>query len=84
MIGNILAKVIGTQNEREVKRLRPSVAEINALEPTIQSLTDEGIQALQLAFVLRADDLGEQFLDHLESGSKRGYPMILSGNRGLW
>src|ERR671912_2298572 len=40
MIGQLLAKVIGTQNEREIKRLRPAVAEINALEPQIQPLTD--------------------------------------------
>src|SRR3970040_1479561 len=41
MIGQLLAKVIGTQNDREIKRLRPRVADINALEPQIQSLTDE-------------------------------------------
>ncbi|HVZ21067.1 MAG TPA: DEAD/DEAH box helicase, partial [Vicinamibacterales bacterium] len=50
MIGNILAKVIGTQNEREVKRLRPLVAEINALEPAIQSLTDEQIRHKTVEF----------------------------------
>ena len=30
MLGQLLTKVIGTQNERELKRLRPAVAEINA------------------------------------------------------
>jgi preprotein translocase subunit SecA len=45
MIGKILAKVIGTQNEREIKRLRPLVAEIGALEPQIQVLTDEQLRA---------------------------------------
>ena len=45
MIGQLLAKVIGTQNEREIKRLRPRVAEINALEPVIQALTDEQLRA---------------------------------------
>ena len=45
MIGQLLAKVIGTQNEREIKRLRPLVAEINALEPTIKPLTDEQLRA---------------------------------------
>ena len=30
---------------------------------------DERVEALELAFILRADDLREQFLDHLESGS---------------
>src|SRR5512138_896469 len=44
MLGQILAKVIGTQNEREIKRLRPLVAEIGALEPQIQALTDEQLR----------------------------------------
>jgi preprotein translocase subunit SecA len=44
MIGQLLAKVIGTQNEREIKRLMPRVAEINALEPQIQALSDEQLR----------------------------------------
>jgi preprotein translocase subunit SecA len=44
MIGQLLAKVIGTQNEREIKRLRPEVAEISALEPQIQPLSDEQLR----------------------------------------
>src|SRR5918993_468824 len=44
MIGQLLAKVIGTQNEREIKRLRPAVAEISSLEPQVQSLTDEQLR----------------------------------------
>jgi len=44
MLGQILAKVIGTQNEREIKRLRPLVGEIGALEPQIQALTDEQLR----------------------------------------
>ena len=45
MIGQLLAKVIGTQNEREIKRLRPLVAQISALEPQIQTLTDGQLRA---------------------------------------
>ena len=40
LVNTILAKVIGTQNERDLKKLRPVVAEINALEPDIQRLSD--------------------------------------------
>ena len=50
MIGQLLAKVIGTQNEREIKRLQPRVVEINALEPAIQSLTDEQLRAKTVEF----------------------------------
>src|SRR5687767_3436562 len=56
MIGQLLAKVIGTQNEREIKRLRPLVAEINALEPTIKPLTDEQLRAKTTEFRQRLAD----------------------------
>ncbi len=32
MLGTLLAKVIGTQNERELKRIAPLVVAVNALE----------------------------------------------------
>ena len=50
MLQTLLAKVVGTQNERELKRLRPLVAEINALEPMIQSLSDEQLRAKTTEF----------------------------------
>jgi preprotein translocase subunit SecA len=56
MIGQLLAKVIGTQNEREIKRLRPGVAEISALEPQIQALTDEQLRAKTEEFRKRVAD----------------------------
>jgi preprotein translocase subunit SecA len=56
MIGQLLTKVIGTQNEREIKRLRPSVAEINALEPTIQPLSDDQLRAKTVEFRQRIAD----------------------------
>jgi preprotein translocase subunit SecA len=40
MINTLLAKVIGTQNERELKRLRPIVARVNELESATTSLSD--------------------------------------------
>ena len=36
MIGYIVKKFIGSKNEREVKRLRPLVAKINAFEAELQ------------------------------------------------
>src|SRR4051812_4419594 len=45
MIGNILAKVVGTKNDRELKRLWPKVASIGALEPQMQKLTDGELRA---------------------------------------
>ena len=45
MIGKVLAKIFGTQNERDLKRMRPLVEQINALEPEMQQLTDEQLRA---------------------------------------
>jgi preprotein translocase subunit SecA len=45
LIGKLAAKVFGTQNERDVKRIRPLVEEINALEPQMQALGDEQLRA---------------------------------------
>ncbi|MEZ5285488.1 MAG: preprotein translocase subunit SecA [Vicinamibacterales bacterium] len=50
MFGQILAKVIGTSNDRELKRLRPIVEQINALEPDIQALDDAGLKAKTAEF----------------------------------
>src|SRR5450759_3711066 len=45
VIDKALAKIFGTANERELKRLGPAVLEINALEPAITGLPDEGLHA---------------------------------------
>ena len=50
MLGTLLAKVIGTQNERELKRLRPLVDQVNALEPSIKPLSDEQLRAKTAEF----------------------------------
>jgi preprotein translocase subunit SecA len=44
MIGFIVKKFIGSKNEREVKRLRPLVAKINAFEAELQALPDEALR----------------------------------------
>jgi preprotein translocase subunit SecA len=44
MLDTILAKVFGTQNERELKKIRPIVEIINALEPSVQGLTDQALR----------------------------------------
>src|ERR671931_618917 len=50
MLDTLLAKVVGTQNERELKRLRPIVAQVNALEPSVQALADEQLRAKTTEF----------------------------------
>ena len=40
-----LKKIVGTKNERDLKRLRPLVGRINELEQELQSLSDEALKA---------------------------------------
>ncbi|OOS23020.1 preprotein translocase subunit SecA [Moraxella pluranimalium] len=44
MLAKIVGAVIGTKNERELKRMRKAVAKINALEPSIQVLSDDELR----------------------------------------
>jgi preprotein translocase subunit SecA len=44
LINALAAKIFGTKNEREVKRLTPQVEAINALEPEMQKLSDEQLR----------------------------------------
>ncbi|RMG43626.1 MAG: preprotein translocase subunit SecA [Acidobacteria bacterium] len=55
MIQKILGKIIGTKNERELRRLQPLVAAINELEPKIRALTDEQLRAKTAEFRTRLD-----------------------------
>src|SRR4029079_384859 len=50
MLDTLLAKVVGTQNERELKRLRPIVGEVGALEPTTQAFSDEQLRSKTIEF----------------------------------
>src|SRR5216110_107962 len=50
MLDTLLAKVVGTQNERELKRLRPIVAAVNAFESAIQARTDDQLRGKTAEF----------------------------------
>jgi preprotein translocase subunit SecA len=53
MVDAILAKIFGTRNEREIKKMRPIVAAINDLEPAIQQLSDAELAAKTQEFKQR-------------------------------
>jgi preprotein translocase subunit SecA len=51
-----MAKVFGTHNEREVKKLLPRVERINALEPEVRKLTDAELRSKTGEFRLRVQE----------------------------
>ncbi|MBF8297709.1 MAG: secA [candidate division NC10 bacterium] len=44
MFMKLMSKVVGTKNERELKRIQPMVVAINELEPAMKSLTDDDLR----------------------------------------
>ena len=50
MLGKILAKTFGSKNDRLIKMYRKIVKSINALEPTIEPLSDEELKAKTVEF----------------------------------
>src|SRR6266581_4183401 len=56
MFGLILGKIFGTKHERDVKRMRPAVAAINALEPAMQELSDPALRGKTDEFRKRLAD----------------------------
>ena len=45
MIGSLIKKIVGSKNERELKRIQPIIQRINQIEPKILPLSDEQLRA---------------------------------------
>ncbi len=56
MIRGLVKKIVGSKNERELKKLQPLVAQVNALEPDLEALTDAQLQAKTAEFRQRLKD----------------------------
>ena len=73
----VLAKVLGSKNERELKRLRKIVDKINALEPDFVSLSDAQLKDKTNEFKQRLkqgetlDDILPEAFAAIREGSKR-------------
>jgi preprotein translocase subunit SecA len=81
MITWALKKILGTSHEREVKRLRPKVEAINALEPKISALSDAQLVAKTAEFKQKLengatlDDILVEAFAVCREGGKRALKM---------
>ncbi len=64
MVSNLLTKVLGSKNERELKKIQPVVEKTNAFEPRIQTMSDEDLKAQTQRFKDRLNN-GEPLDDLL-------------------
>ena len=69
MIDKVLTAIFGSKHERDVKRMLPIVADINALEPEISSLTDDQLRERTQQFRERLKPVVEAV-----DGAKREVP----------
>ena len=73
----LLKAIFGTKNDREVKRMRKTVAKINALEPEYEKLSDEELRGKTEEFKKRLtngetlDDILVEAFAVVREGSKR-------------
>lgn len=81
MFANVLTKIFGSRNDRLLKQLRKEVNKINALEPAIEALSDEELQAKTIEFKERVsqneslDDLLVEAFAVVREASKRVFGM---------
>src|SRR4051794_29099797 len=60
MLQTLLAKVIGTQNERDLKKLRPIVDAVAVYEPAFKALSDDELRAKTVEFRNRIAPFAEK------------------------
>jgi preprotein translocase subunit SecA len=56
MFFDVLTRLFGSKNERELKRLQPLVAAVNELEPKMKALDDDGLKGQTTQFKQRLDN----------------------------
>ncbi|HUE50832.1 MAG TPA: preprotein translocase subunit SecA [Terriglobales bacterium] len=71
MINTVIAKVFGTKNERELKRVMPRVEAISALEPQMQRLSDDQLRAKTDEFRQRIQERLSRIPDEPEADPDR-------------
>jgi preprotein translocase subunit SecA len=81
VIDNVVARFIGTKHERDVKRVQPLVAEINALEPEMKELRDEQLaertSALKAEVQARLEDVEADDPDYKQKLQEALEPAIV-------
>ncbi|MEY4766874.1 MAG: hypothetical protein RI907_3547, partial [Pseudomonadota bacterium] len=81
MLPKLLTSIFGSRNERLLKEYRKTVAKINALEPSLEPLSDDQLRAKTEEFKQRIakgeslDDLLPEAFAVVREGSKRVFKM---------
>src|ERR1044072_4595454 len=85
MVGWILKKILGSKNQRELKRLAPIVRRINELDDQFKSLSDDALRAQTAAWkeeLSKITDLQEQWAN-LEEILPEAFAVVKNAARRL-
>src|SRR5213593_3775074 len=86
MIGFIVKKFIGSRNEREVRKLRPLVTQINAFEAELQQLPDEALRQKTAAWkeeLSKIEDK-EELARRVDEILPEAFAVVKNACRRLW
>jgi preprotein translocase subunit SecA len=86
MVSWILRKVVGSKNQREIRRLRPLVEKINRLEKEFESLTEEQLREKTAAWKAELAQIEdpEALASHLSDILPEAFACVKSAARRLW
>src|SRR4051794_34758419 len=85
MVGWVLKKVLGSRNQREIKRMMPLVRRINELDEQFKSLSDDELRAktAQWQAELKAMTEAEQVWKRLDEILPEAFAVVKNGARRL-
>lgn len=75
----LFEKIFGTHSDRAIKEIKPIVAEINALEPQMEAMSDEDLRNMTVKFKERlsngetTDDILPEAFAVTREAAKPGY-----------
>ena len=85
MLNWIIKKIIGSKNQREIRRLQPLVRRINEIEAGLQSLSDDALRAKTLEWKDRLSKIedGELLAAELEALLPEAFAVVKSAARRM-
>jgi preprotein translocase subunit SecA len=85
MFAWILKKIVGNKNQRELRRMLPSVKKINELEVALQSAPDEALRAKTLEWKDRLSKITDsaELARELDSILPEAFAVVKNGARRL-
>jgi preprotein translocase subunit SecA len=86
MANLVLKAILGSKNQREVRRVRPLAARINELEAQYQKLSDEEVRAKSLGWKTELEQIDDplELARRLDEILPEAFALVKNAARRLW